>query len=183
MKKYIILLPVILYPYAYLIYIFVILFAGLGFSFLGINSTDFLLNDYVIGFYHILCLFVSIYSAITVVTKTNNCKQAGVLNLVLKCIQIPGYLINFVIGFIGLCMGIWGIGIVLFILLIDLISITLTGLVSMGCMIKLKKEGALTTSQTIIYTIFSFIFCFDILFAILAYSKARKHYKAQMLYV
>lgn len=183
MKKYIILLPVMLYPYAYLIYIFIIFFAGLGFAFLGINSTEFLLNEYIIGFYHILCIVISIYSAITVVTKTNNGKQAGLLNLVLKCIQIPGYLINSVIGFIGLCMGLWGIGIVLFILFVDLISITLTGLVSIGCMIKLKKEGSLTTSQTIIYTIFSFIFCFDILFAILAYSKARKHYKAQMLYV
>ena len=105
------------------------------------------------------------------------------LNLVLKYIQIPGYTINFVIGFIGLCMGLWGIGIVLFILIVDAISIALTGIVSIGCMIKLKKEGALTTSQMIIYTIFSFIYCLDILFAILAYRNARKHYKTQISYV
>ena len=183
MKKYILLLPVMLYPYAYLIYISLIFFAAIGFSLLGINSTNFLLNDYIIRFYHILCLFISIYSAITVIIKTDNCKQACMLNLVLKCIQIPGYIFNFVIGFIGLCMGLWGIGIVLFILIVDAISIALTGIVSIGCMIKLKKEGALTTSQMIIYTIFSFIYCLDILFAILAYSNARKHYKTQISYV
>lgn len=182
MKKYILLLPVMIYPYAYLIYIFTVLVTGVSLALLGINATSILLNRYVIVIYHILCVLVSIYSSINIAIKSKNCKQASLLNLVLKGVQIPGYLINLVFAFIGLCMGLWGIGIVLFILAVDLISISLTGLVSIGCMIKLKKEGVLTTSQTLIYTILSFVYFTDVLFAILAYAKSREHYKTHVLH-
>ena len=45
-----------------------------------------------------------------------------------KCIQIPEYIINFLLGCLGVLMIIWGIGVLLFVVLVDYITIFITGI-------------------------------------------------------
>ena len=45
-----------------------------------------------------------------------------------KCIQIPAYIINFLLGCLGVLMIIWGIGVLLFVVLVDYITIFITGI-------------------------------------------------------
>ena len=46
--------------------------------------------------------------------------QAARMNLIIKGIQIPAYIMHFILGFIGLAMSVWGIGFLLWAVLIDL---------------------------------------------------------------
>lgn len=183
MKKYLILIPVILYPYAYMIWLFLGILGIIGESITGIGFNYLLDFETSVTFYHILVVVIAVYSAITMAINTTNSKQASFLNALVKCVQIPAYTINFVLGVIGFFMGIWGFPLVLFVLFVDVVTIALTGVVNIGCTIKLKREGALSTSQTILYIICSFVFCLDVIFAILEYIKAREHYKEEMLYL
>ena len=45
-----------------------------------------------------------------------------------KCIQTPAYIINFLLGCLGVLMIIWGIGVLLFVVLVDYITIFITGI-------------------------------------------------------
>ena len=45
-----------------------------------------------------------------------------------KCIQTPAYIINVVLGCVGVLRSIWGIGVLLFVVLVDYITIFITGI-------------------------------------------------------
>ena len=96
------------------------------------------------------------------------------MNLIIKGIQIPAYIMHFILGFLGLAMSVWGIGIVLWAILIDLLTILLTGISSIGCSIRMRKEGILSTAAAILMGIGCFVYCADVVIAIVYTVKARK---------
>lgn len=174
MKKYLKLLPVILYPYAYIIG-FVLLYLGiLIFDDTISSQTSVDIFSYSILGYHILALISAVYGAVLAGGNRYTAKEVIKMNFCIKSVQIPGYILLFIIGIIGLLMGIWGIGLFFFAVIVDVIAIALTGIFSIGCMIKLKREHMISIPVMIFAGIGSFIFCVDVVIAFLFMLKDNK---------
>ena len=130
----------------------------------------------------IVAVIYNLYSLVIVVVNAVQCakgkmtaRQSARMNLIIKGIQIPAYIMHFILGFIGLAMSVWGIGIILWAILIDLLTILLTGISSIGCSIRMRKEGILSTAAAILMGIGCFIYCVDVVIAIVYVVKARKN--------
>ena len=166
-------IPVIIYPYIYVVILAVFL------MFLSVLPSDF--NDAASLGLLIVAVIYNLYSFIVVIVNAvqgargkMTARQAARMNLIIKGVQIPAYIMHFILGFIGLAMSVWGIGFVLWAILIDLLTILLTGISSIGCSIRMRKEGILSTAAAILMGIGCFIYCVDVVIAIVYVVKARK---------
>ena len=171
--KYLKMIPVILYPY---IYIFILaVFRGF---------MDALPSDYntfaVVGLllvaviYNLYCFVIVIVNAVQGARGKMTAREAARMNLIIKAVQIPAYILHFIMGLIGMALSVWGIGIILWALLIDFLTILLTGISSIGCSIRMRKEGLLSSTAATLMGIGSFIYCADVVIAIVYMVKARK---------
>jgi hypothetical protein len=164
MKKYLRMLPVILYPYAYLIPLLTLFLTPAE----GDNMAKVYLFVFGYGIViHVLAFAAAIYNAvITANGKKYDSRQAAQINVVTKCVQIPAYIFHFVLGCIGLGMSVWGIGVILFAVVVDFLSILLTGISSIGLHVRMKKEKYLRKSYCVWLGIGSFLYCIDVVIAI-----------------
>jgi len=161
--KYLKMIPVIIYPYIYVLILAIfLLFAGI----LPEDYTDVALIGLLI-----VAVIYNLYSFIIVIV---NAVQAARMNLIIKCVQIPAYIMHFILGFIGLAMSVWGIGFLLWAVLIDLLTILLTGISSIGCSVRMRKEGLVSLPGAIFMGVGCFIYCVDVVIAIVYVVKARK---------
>lgn len=167
MKKYLKILPLILFPYAYLIFLFFV--SSIGklikegttveveiFSKLGLIA---------VVLYNLWVLILSLWSAIGGL-KRYTPAEAVKMNLAVKGWQIPAYLFHFLLGAFGTLASVWGIGFVAFAIIIDLVTIFLSGLFAVGCVRRLKKEGVLSSETAFLAGLGSFIYCVDVIAAI-----------------
>ena len=171
--KYLKMIPVIIYPYIYVVILAVFL------MFLNVLPSDY--NDAASLGLVIVAVIYNLYSFIIVIVNAVQCakgkmtaRQSARMNLIIKGIQIPAYLMHFILGFIGLAMSVWGIGFVLWAVLIDLLTILLTGISSIGCSIRMRKEGLVSLPGAVFMGIGCFIYCVDVVIAIVYVVKARK---------
>ena len=174
MKKYLKLLPLILYPYMYLIlFIIFLIINNISGGNAGIEN-GFFIGIILLIVYNIYVLCISVYNA--VITAKNDCKasEAAKINLIIKGSQIPAYIFNFMVGILGILMSVWGIGLIIMVIVLDVLTIILTGISSIGCAIKMNKERIFSTSGSILMAIGSFVFCIDIIIAIVYMLKSRK---------
>ena len=95
-------------------------------------------------------------------------------NLTIKCVQIPAYVLNFAIAMIGVMMSVFGLPMIAWAIAIDFLSILLTGVSAIGCGRTLYKEGKIDRTSAIWTTIGSFIYCADVVIAIVWYCKGKK---------
>ena len=171
--KYLKMIPVILYPYIYM-FILAVFRAFM----------DALPEDYnVIAVVGLLAVAV-IYNVYSFVIVTVNAvqgargkmtaREAARMNLIIKTLQVPAYILHFMMGLVGLALSVWGIGFILWALLIDLLTILLTGISSIGCSIRMRKEGILSSTAAVLMGIGCFIYCADLVIAIVYVVKARK---------
>lgn len=92
-------------------------------------------------------------------------------NMIVKLIQIPAYIFIFIIGILCTVM-IFTIGITFVLMLMDALSIGLTGLFAVAAFQNLNREGLITRKTQIIYSIASFLFCVDVIIAVIGYRKS-----------
>lgn len=95
-------------------------------------------------------------------------------NLTIKCVQIPAYVLNFAIAIIGVMMSVFGLPMIAWAIAIDFFSILLTGISAIGCGRTLYKEGKIDRTAAIWTTIGSFVYCADVVIAIVWYCRGKK---------
>ena len=142
--KYLKMIPVIIYPYIY------VLILAVFFLFVGVlpeDTTDISLLVLLIiaVIYNLYSFVIVIVNAVQTAREKLTAGQAARMNLIIKGIQIPAYIMHFILGFIGLAMSVWGIGFLLWAVLIDLLTILLTGISSIGCSIRMRKKKGLVS--------------------------------------
>ena len=160
--KYLKMIPVIIYPYIY------VLILAVFFLFVDVlpeDTTDISLLVLLIiaVIYNLYSFVIVIVNAVQTARGKLTAGQAARMNLIIKGIQIPAYIMHFILGFIGLAMSVWGIGFLLWAVLIDLLTILLTG-----------KERLVSLPGAIFMGIGCFIYCADVAIAIVYVVKARK---------
>ena len=92
-------------------------------------------------------------------------------NMMVKLIQIPAYLFLFAVGLLC-CVMIFTIGISFALLLLDIFSIGMTGLFASAAFHALRKEQKISGKMQVFYSLASFLFCVDIVIAILGYRRS-----------
>lgn len=179
MKKYLKILPLILYPYINHIW------AVLWFLLM------YILNEYDIGdvipftIYFILFVVFQIYmisTGIVSVVKAAkgkiNAYESATMNVLIKGCHIPAYIINFVVGMLTPIAGHFGLIAGVFIFFADVMAISMSGLFAISCAVAFRKENIQTTARSVITGILSFIFCVDVAVAIYYFIKTSKTIKA-----
>lgn len=172
MKKYIHLIPLIIYPYAYLIYLMVLFTVNDISSIMSDFMTDTLIIT-VISF-SLLTLMCAVLSIVYTLRGKYSACDAAKMNLIVKAIHIPAYIFHFIIFIYGVLIGIWGIAFVMIALIVDLLTISLTGINAISCAIGLKKQGLISSKKAIIGVWASFVFCLDFIVAIIYMKDCKK---------
>lgn len=125
----------------------------------------------------IICNIYALYAVISTVLGAVKgkleAKKLAKSNMIIKLVHIPAYIFHFVLGMIGLVASVWGIGFILWAILIDILTIALTGTIGLSASICSKREGKITGSSCIKYSILSYIYCADVVCAVLLNKKSK----------
>lgn len=167
-KSYKLLIMTRIFPYLLTIYIFaqgVLPYWIPGYS--GIPYLD-------VTMFFLLALVLSVIALIQVIIKgicvlkddTYTAQDLLKSNRDLKLVQIPAYICNFILAVMALVTVLFSI-FTWMIVILDVLSIVLSGIWGTFCMFKLKKEQGISTGKTILYSLLQFIFCFDVISAVL----------------
>lgn len=182
MKKKLYLLPIILFPYGSVIF-------GAAAALISSSLPDtsketvYAVQSVITLIFYISCPVCAVISAVSAARGKISPYESAKTNLIVKAVHIPAYVLNFVgasMGlFVGMIASVWGIGIaavtIAFALIADICTIALTGISAVGCMINMYKGGAISKKFAVISGILSFIFCADIVTAIVLFVKCRKN--------
>ena len=169
MKKNLLLIPTLLFPYVIVFLTFCIF-------------TGFLMEEIFDGFFLNILLFLGEYVIVAFIGniiyiimtshKKINPKSLLKTNMIIKLVQIPAYIIIFFLGLI--CMlTIFTIPITVAYILFDFISISLTGLLGTNGLSRIKDENGKVTIITLLKIFSQYIFCVDVVVAVFAYISIR----------
>ena len=114
-----------------------------------------------------LCLIAAVILLLT--RKCWGGRQLARAVMVIKLIQIPAYVLWFSLG-----AGLFFLGMFIVAFIVDVLAIILTGLVGLAAAMQCKKEGILTGDWVWLYGILQFIFCIDVISAIILYLETKE---------
>ena len=166
MKRY---LPIILFPYT-----IIIALASLFSNF--IMETVFKNNIFLVLLVLLLFYIIALISAIIVSIKNLVLKRSAQellrMNMIIKLIHIPAYLLIFFAGMIFF-LTIFTFAISILLMILTGMSIILSGLIGLSSIIRGLREHKLTKKKAIIHSILQFIFCADIISSIIIYRSVK----------
>lgn len=166
MKKYILLIPILLVPYSILFGIYCIYSGFLMESVFQNNA--YLLILALIAFW-LVARICDIFFCVEGMIKECNPNQLALANMLLKVIQIPAYVLIFLIG--SACMlTIFTFAISFFLFLLDVMSIFLSGMV--GFVAVKANQASLSRKEFVLHGVLQFVFCADVVSAIIVFRKA-----------
>jgi len=177
MKKYFLMIPLMIFPYAYLIWLIYINFWGGTFDLLFGSQGAGNIWVGVAAIYLIYTIFITFYNTVVSGRGKYTAYEAAQINLLVKSVQVPAYIFHFILGMMAFYMGLWGIGAIMVAVSVDLVTILLTGISSIGCSIRMRKEKIINTPAAILMGIGCFLYCVDVVIAVVYFFKARKRYK------
>ncbi len=178
MKKYFLMIPLMIFPYAYLLWMLSMYFTSETLK-IAFGENDAASNVWlgVAVVYVIYVLFIVFYNCTVSARGKYTAYESAKINLFVKGIQVPAYIFHFILGMMGFVMSVWGIGIIMVVVIVDLVTIILTGISSIGCTIRMKKEKVLNGPLSILLGIGCFLYVVDVAVAFVYFFKARKHSK------
>ncbi len=178
MKKYLLMVPLMIFPYAYVVWLLSIFFTSSYMEqFFDQNGSESVVWLVVALIYLIYVVFIVFYNCTVSARGKYTAYESAKINLFVKGIQIPAYIFHFILGMMGCVMSVWGIGIIMVAVIVDLVTILLTGISSIGCTIRMKKEKILNAALSILLGIGCFLYVVDVVIAVIYFCKARKHSK------
>lgn len=165
--KWLLLLPVAVYPYIYFVVVFDLLSEDIKdilswlVNTLDLNIWSFIGLTWLVGLAGALLIFLS--------RKQWTARELALANMLIKLIHIPSYVIWFILGIaLILFMGpVWAF-------LMDAMTIALSGLVGLAAVLRCRAEGRLTTKAAILNGILQFVFCADVFSSVWVYRKSRR---------
>lgn len=166
MKKYVKIIPLILYPYVWLIWLFALLMAA---NAIGGSRAAWIMGGLFGGVavaYHGYVFFLLIYNFVSVSKGWYDARDAAKRNAVVKCCQIPAYIFYLLLELAGFVLGIFGIPFLVLAVCVKRITILLSGVYAVGCAVALKKEGRLSMTAAVLMSVGSFFYLVDVGIAI-----------------
>ncbi len=171
MKRFLLLIPVLLMPY-------ILLFA-LYSVFINQYIIEAFLDNNGLWLLLILLAFTAISLICTLIymplcfTKEWDARQTAFFNMLIKLIHIPSYLVIFILGLLFF-ITIFTFAFSIFFMIYDAVTIFITGLVGLSANIRLYKEHKCSQGFAVINSILQFVFCVDVVSAVIVYINSRK---------
>lgn len=166
MKKILLLIPTILFPYLLLFFMFCIF---TGFLMEELFDNFFLVMIfYLMGYFVITFALILAYIILSRIRKWDP-KEMAKINMIVKAVQIPAYLAIFILGLIC-SLTIFTIGFTIAFIIYDIVSIFLTGIIGASTIMRLKVKNQRLASFYIINGILQFIFCVDVVSSFIVYN-------------
>jgi hypothetical protein len=110
MKKYLLMVPLMIFPYAYLLFLINVSNISPAMNLLlGYKATDKIWLC-IAANYLLYTLFSVFYNTILSARGKYTAYDSAKVNLFVKGIQIPAYIFHFILGMMAFYMGLWGIG-------------------------------------------------------------------------
>jgi|GEM_PF-1459753 len=92
--------------------------------------------------------------------------EAIVWSMVVKCAQIPSYIFLFIVGLLSFLALHVGVIILLFVVIVDLVTIIMSGTVALFAIAGLLRDGRVKKVSAVFLIIGSYIYCVDVAIAI-----------------
>lgn len=118
-------------------------------------------------------LAVGGFTALSCIMKERSAREVLAVNLIVKLLQIPAYVLIFICSAANLLFVLTA-HIALSMLITDLFAVAATGLIGAAGVIRAKNEGCIDGLTTIILGLLQFIFVADIVAAIVALVKTKR---------
>lgn len=171
MKK---LIPFIIIGTApYLLFGFFAMLFGGGFNALGVQTEGFYAIVLCLILFFFVGIAISLITAILALTKKWDSESLIFANMLVKLIQIPAYVLIFALGIVSM-LTIFTFAFVIVYFLFDCMSVFMTGMIGMAGAVRANKEGKLTKASIVWFSIFSYIFCVDVIIAVIMFKKSKK---------
>lgn len=167
MVKYAKMVFVTFFPYL-IILLFIISNTSLG-KFLPDNG--FILLSIYISWYFI-ALISSLITFVSSFTTKRKSLELLRINMIVKLIHVPAYLCIFIVG-LGCMLTIFTFGVTIIFILLDVMTIVLSGLIGLGGIIRSLRENKISIKEVVIHGVFQFLFCADIISSIYLYKKVK----------
>ena len=171
-------IPILLLPYFALLTLATIFLSTKSTFFNRIMEFVFHSNAlYLIAAFFVCCLLVTILSAVCFIIsiyKKWDALSLAKLYMIIKLLQIPAYVLIFVLG--GLfSITIFTIPFSIALILIDCISLFLTGLGVVSAVINTIRQDVFNAKEVIWVVIAQFFFCVDVVASIILYIKLKNN--------
>lgn len=86
--------------------------------------------------------------------------------LLVKLIHIPAFILHFMMGSLGVLASVWGLGIIMFAVLIDLLTVICSGTYTVAAITGLCRQNVINKWTGVLFGILSYIYCVDVAAAI-----------------
>lgn len=171
MKHFLLLIPVMIQPYILLFALYSIFINQyIVEQFFGNNGLWLLFMIFVTIVISFICTLVYMPFCLA---KGWGARQTAFFNMLIKLVQIPAYLAIFVLGVLFF-ITIFTYAFSVFFVLFDCITIFLTGLVGLTANLRLYKEHKCSGSFAALNSVCQFVFCIDVISAVVVYICSRK---------
>lgn len=171
MKRFLLLMPVMIQPYILLFALYSIFINQyIVERFFGNNGLWLLFVIFVTIVISFICTLVYMPFCLA---KGWGARQTAFFNMLIKLVQIPAYLAIFVLGVLFF-ITIFTYAFSVFFVLFDCITIFLTGLVGLTANLRLYKERKCSGSFAALNSVCQFVFCIDVISAVIVYICSRK---------
>ena len=170
MRKFILQLSLpILFPYL-IIFAIICVFSGfLMESVFQNNAFVLLLFLFVVYF---AALISTVFFIVTKLYKRQSALEMTKVSMVIKLIHIPAYVVIFIMGSFSF-VAIFTIPFVLFFFIFDCMTIFLTGLIGASGIIQGVREEKVIKISAIIHGILQFMFCVDVISAVIIHRRIK----------
>lgn len=148
-----------------------------SFSYISDNNsvTQYLFDSTLIFVFasYFISVVISCITFIVSIIKKWDAKKLLFANMIVKVIQIPAYIAIFAMGVCSL-ITIFTFPVAIIFWMLDCVSVFSSGLIGMSGAIRGKCEKKFKTGFTVVSSVLSYIFCVDVVMAVIMYIKAKK---------
>lgn len=169
MKKLILLLPCAIFPYSLLFALYCI-FTGFLMESLFDNNA-FVLVIYLFVLFIIAIICNMIFLTLSLLKKWDS-NIISFANMIIKLIQIPAYILIFILGII-FTLTLFTLPFSVFFIIFDYSAIFLTGLIGVAAIVRCHTDGKTSETFSVISAFLQFIFCIDVISAIIVFIKSK----------
>ena len=174
MRPYLYLILVILFPYTVVLALLCIFMEISIFRSIMevIFQNNALLLLLALLIFYVIAFICSLVTLATSIVKERDGRELLRVNMIIKLLHIPGYLMIFIAGFVFL-LTIFTFPIALVLMMLSGMAIFLTGLIGLGGILRSFREKRLSKNEAILHSFLQFVFCADIISSIYLYRKTK----------
>lgn len=121
----------------------------------------------------LVCGIGAIWLVVLNTSSKTDVRTAARNNMIIKLVQIPAYILLFLVGVV-FAMFVFTIFITFSIILIDVMAISLSGINGVFVVCKCGKTGLLKVDGAVLFSLSQFVFCVDVVCAVLLYLKVKR---------